>query len=1248
MNSISSISGFVSILFAVIVTLPAYGGEAVEIPYAEIGSKASAEYKGDDMRMIATPSGARFHSPFQSLAGEITRAGLQLDSTNPQETGGLMLKSIGIGRIGDPQGKIRKLPLTGSVQVAESVASFVRPGLVEEFSVNADGLRQDFVVDTPPVGSGELVVELALAGAIAEPAADGATLVLEASGRELTYNRLLVMDAAGRRLNARMEVPSATRVLIRVDDVGASYPLRIDPTISDVDWLSLNSGIPGVNGIVRAVAPDGEGNIYVAGEFTFAGSVNVAQIAKWNGSQWSPVGSGLNGRVNALLVNGSDLYAGGQFTQAGSVTVNRIAKWNGTTWSGLGHGIDQAGASVNALAMIGSNLFVGGQFSSVSTVLNCNFIIKWDGTAWSRLGSGIGGTVSALAVMGTDLYAAGNFNNAGGSPAGYIAKWDGTAWSALGSGTDQSVLALATSGTDLYVGGNFQLAGGNPAVRIAKWDGSAWTALGSGMNSSVNALAVSGGNLYAGGYFNFAGGTNIGYGLAKWNGTTWSALGTGVETNKPVFALAVSGSDVIAGGEFGSASGSAASRIARWNGSAWGSLGTGMDNSVSAVAVSGSNIYVGGTFTSAGDGMANRIARWNGSTWSALGSGMNGTVRAIAVIGSDVYAGGNFTTAGGVSAAYVAKWNGSTWSALGSGVNSFVNAFAVIGTSLYVGGEFTTAGGSSAVRVARWNGSAWSALGSGMNNTVNALAASGTDLYAAGVFTSAGGVTNTSNIAKWDGTAWSALGTGLNSTANALAVRGAEVFVGGSFTAAGGVTAIRIARWDGAVWSALGSGMNNSVLALTTTATELYAGGSFTTAGGVTASYIARWNGSTWSSLGSGADNIVSCLTVDGSNRLTVGGSFVYVGATTSSPFIAQVNLSEAPDIVVSQTSVITDNVGTVDFGGQLLDGGNVTLTFSVSNIGDSALTGLSISKGGPHAAEFAVGAISSTSVAPGGPAATFSVAFTPTARGVRTAVLRIASNMTGATNPFEIAISGTGLAPDITVSQSAPLTDGTGSVVIGVPAGVASAPVVFTISNPGNHPLSGLAINKDGPDAASFSVSALSATTLAAGSGTVTFSVIFSPQSSGPKNASLQITSNVIGTKNPFDIALAGNGLTNTVDTDGDGMTDAAESQMATLGFDWQTPQPALVSTYYTNAAGAGLYTKSQTQAMNIDTPLLERDPITGQFTLDISLRKSTDLKNFSAFPFIAPQTTVLPDGKLRFQFSVPDNAAFFRLQSQ
>ena len=499
------------------------------------------------------------------------------------------------------------------------------------------------------------------------------------------------------------------------------------------------------------------------------------------------------GYVNALAVSGGALYAGGFFTTVTNsgdvaVTVNHIGQWNGSSWSPLGSGMDGlTSCYVNALAVSGGT--------------NANYIAQWNGSSWSPLGSGMNGScVLDLAVSGGTLYAGGNFTAAGGTIANYIAQWNGSNWSPLGAGMDYVVEALAVLGGTLYAGGDFTTAGGTPANYIAQWSGSSWSASppGSGMGggdpsgpSSVYALAMSGGTLYAAGNFTAAGGTNANY-IAQWNGSSWSPLGSGLgNLSYPyggVGALAVSAGTLYVGGDFTTAGGNAANHIAQWNGSSWLPLGSGMDKRVLALAVSGGTLYAGGEFTTAGGITAYHIAQWNGSSWSPLGSGL-GAVYALAVSGTNLYAGGDFVSATpSGDAICIARWNGINWSPLSLGTGGSVYALAVSGTNLYAGGELRTAGGYFADYIARWNGSGWSTLGSGMNYDVYALAVSGGTLYASGAFTRAGG--NVANyIAQWNGSSWSPLGSGMGGeypSVTALAVSGNTLYAGGYFTTAGG------------------------------------------------------------------------------------------------------------------------------------------------------------------------------------------------------------------------------------------------------------------------------------------------------------------------------------------------------------------------------------------------------------------------------------------------------------------------------
>lgn len=104
----------------------------------------------------------------------------------------------------------------------------------------------------------------------------------------------------------------AAKLVVLVDDTDAVYPVRVDPTFSDENWISMG-GLPGANNWVNAAVADGSGNLYIGGDFTLVGD----GIAKWDGSRWSALGSGMDGIVGRLAVSGSDLYAGGSFTTAG-------------------------------------------------------------------------------------------------------------------------------------------------------------------------------------------------------------------------------------------------------------------------------------------------------------------------------------------------------------------------------------------------------------------------------------------------------------------------------------------------------------------------------------------------------------------------------------------------------------------------------------------------------------------------------------------------------------------------------------------------------------------------------------------------------------------------------------------------------------------------------------------------------------------------------------------------------------------
>ncbi|MBX7053983.1 MAG: hypothetical protein K1X36_03430 [Pyrinomonadaceae bacterium] len=684
--------------------------------------------------------------------------------------------------------------------------------------------------------------------------------------------------------------------------LGQRYSLASDLTaVGALQTAGCNDGwdttftTNGADDQVNAIAADGNGNIYFAGEFNSIQGMPANGIAKWNGSSWSALGNGINGDIFAIAVSGNDVYVGGSFNVAVSDGMARnVAKWDGTSWTRLGNGLGGGTHIVRSIAVYGSDVFIGGSFS-VSDGSPANGIVRWDGSAYSAL-SLASGEIRSLVVSGGALYAGGNVALAPGPSVG-IVKWDGSAWSSLGTAANTTVTTIAVSGTDIYVGGSIILTGQQNS-HVAKFDGTAWTRLGFFSNGIVNAVSFFNGELYVGGYLPDP--PNTFNHLAKWNGSTWTGVGTGVSggtsVSETVMSLASINGTLYVGGNFTSANGMGARNMAKYASGTWSSFaGTGLDSSANAIAVSGTDIYVGGTFTSAGSVTANKIAKWNSLTngWTALGTGVataNTSINAIAVAGDKVFAGGNFTTIGGVGANNIAVWNGTAWSALGAGLNAPVTAIIVRGEDVYVGGSFTTAGGVAANRVAKWNGNSWSGLDSAvLPNTVVSMSFMGNDLYV-GIPTTT--VANPAYFSKYDGTTWTQLGADLGDRGvSSVAVLGSDVYVAGGFASINGTTVNRVAKWNGSTWSALGGGLPSptgqlSGVKLATAGNELIAIGDFTVAGGGPADRIARWNGTAWSPLGTGLNGDGSAVVSAGGDIL-VGGGFMTAGCNAS-PYFAR------------------------------------------------------------------------------------------------------------------------------------------------------------------------------------------------------------------------------------------------------------------------------------------------------------------------------------------------------------------------
>jgi hypothetical protein len=696
------------------------------------------------------------------------------------------------------------------------------------------------------------------------------------------------------------------------------------------EWLP-GQGVPGANATVVAsvqyAPPGGTLATYVAGSFSYLGSERITSVARWTGSTFEPVAE-FNGPVSALCVFDNKLIVGGAFTTIDGVSIARIAAWNGTTWQSLGSGIPSGG--VLALTTSGSRLFAGGVFTNAGGVTVSN-VAQWTGSVWQAVGTGLNAQCRALQWFGGFLYAGGDFSTAGGVTTNRLARWNSSSgWNTAGTfflnsqlSSQTYVVAFAVVGADLYAAGQYLQSGSSVISRVSRFLPTtvSWGEVGTTAPdtfSEAGTLAAHDGKLIFGGYFRRIGtGGALGQpdsnGIASYNGTSWSPLGTGLSPSRGTVSGLVSLPEgLLASGLFDMAGTTrGVANLLRWDGTTWLPVFTdGTNGRVLAMLRHNDQLYIAGSFSRIEGVQANGIARWNGTSWEAFGQPLADasslrTVKTLASYNGELIAGGQFSIPTVAGTSNIARWDGSSWAPLGSGCSSIVEAFEIFNGELIVGGSFTSAGGVAGTsKLARWNGSSWSAFVPGVaSETVGgvlALKVHGNDLMVAGGSRfRISGIAGTTGIAAWNGSTWSPLASGVpegdTRSVQRIASDGTSLYIAGDFPSVTGISGTSgLARWDGSAWSSVGGGLKTlasgavSFGGLWVNDGTLYASGQFdavATTSQPVGPFLAKFS-STWESVATTAPTSGGMLFEDTGT--------LYVGATVPNTSNAKpsVNLS--------------------------------------------------------------------------------------------------------------------------------------------------------------------------------------------------------------------------------------------------------------------------------------------------------------------------------------------------------------------
>ena len=586
------------------------------------------------------------------------------------------------------------------------------------------------------------------------------------------------------------------------------------------------------------------GDVVVGGRFTTANGIITNGIARYSGVSWQSLGLGFGnvmsgGRIVTslcVLANG-DLVAGGNFDFASGVPVTNVARWDGTAWSALG--TELSTFVYDLQVMPNGDLLAGGLFAFGGQ----SGLARWNGTAWASLLPGNSYRISALELAANgDLLLAG-WQDSGGVPLGdgFVAKLGvaipfttlGSAFPPDNAGGAFPTALLELPNGDLLVGGGLPRVASIDIGGMARFDGTDWQPVGAGLGRELASVAeLANGDIVVGGY--------VSAGIVRQSGGVWSPLGGGVSNASNhdlpiVSALQVMpNGDLIAGGYFETAGGVAAASIARFDGVNWSPLGTGLATGGDVRAMhlrANGDLIVGGSFSLGSGGAQVNVAQWDGLAWSPLGAGVFYGVTALTEMpNGDLFAG---------SSAGLWRWDGTAWTSIASPFQPFhIQAMAVHNSGLMVAADNS---------VMFFNGSTWSwpfVVYGGDVLSLLPLPGSNDDTLIGGRFT----FPNYAVMRYLGGSVGNGLGGTLSANSptmqgSALAANGDALVVGYFFTA-GGVASAYFARLSttcSATATVFGSGCSGSAGPQVLTAQSLpWTGGTFTAlATGMPANSIA-------------------------------------------------------------------------------------------------------------------------------------------------------------------------------------------------------------------------------------------------------------------------------------------------------------------------------------------------------------------------------------------------------------------------
>jgi len=542
----------------------------------------------DDFGYWVHPSagGLRGENPQQALTTDFTKQGAEVRSHDLRWA--LETRAYGYG---DALRRVKAV----APQAKANRVEYRRDGVTEWYKNGPLGLEQGFTLDQRPgeANGKALTVELALRGDLVAALAPGGKSVemrRKDGQAALRYTGLQTRDATGRELRSWLEV-SRDRLLVRVEDAGARYPLVIDPWIQQAELIA-SDGAAGDNfGAALAV----DGSIAVVGSPGHTVGSNQYQGAVYvfveSGGTWSQQaeliasdGEGGDYFGNSVAVSGSIVVVGADNHTVGSNSGQGAAYvfvQNGATWSQQAEltSSDRGGGDNfgNSVAVSGSTVVVGAANHTVGSNgyhQGAAYVFVQSGTSWSQqteltssdgeaddnFGSAVA-VSGSTAVVGAPCHLFVGYPQGCGLGAAYVFAGSGGTWNQqaelAGPGEDDDFgSAVAVSGSTAVVGA-FHLYSPTQlgAAYVFAQSGGTWSLLGGlappGAGLALffgRYVAINGGTAVVGGFYETSGEASV---FAQ-SGETWSQQAELIppgwaESDESGPSVAVSGSTILAG-----------------------------------------------------------------------------------------------------------------------------------------------------------------------------------------------------------------------------------------------------------------------------------------------------------------------------------------------------------------------------------------------------------------------------------------------------------------------------------------------------------------------------------------------------------------------------------------------------------------------------------------------------------------------------------------------------------------------------